>query len=173
MLIDEALDFHLVSTDPTPLYMGELPWDYADVPAPVVVNLCGVFPRSAPLGTIVLAFPMHDTLDPELLPPRSHFEAFVDTVHAWAERQPTYWHCHAGINRSGMAVAAYLHRYRGLSISQAIDNLRRRRSGLVLCNNVFERTLREWYGGPHEQAFEPVGEEVWAREHTGRRGFGR
>jgi hypothetical protein len=26
----------------------------------------------------------------------------------------------------------------------------------VLCNPTFERTLRAWYGGPDEQAFEPV-----------------
>src|SRR5678815_2400492 len=100
MVLDESLDYHLVSTEPTPLYMGEIPTDYADVPAPIVINLCGVFPRSAPMGITVLGLPMHDTLDPELVPERADVERFLAAAHHFTEVQPSYWHCHAGINLS-------------------------------------------------------------------------
>ena len=165
----ERLDHHLVSTEPTPLYMGEIPRDYADAPAPVVVNLCGVFPRIVPFGYTVLSLPMHDTLELELIPERAEIERFLHGVHRFAEHEPSYWHCHAGINRSGFAVAAYLHLYRGLTISQAIENLRRRRSGMVLCNSVFEGLLREWYGGPEEQDFEPFSFQTYLKERQGAR----
>lgn len=169
MPFDDALDHHLVHTEPTPMYMGELPSDYADQPAPIVVNLCGVFPRSAPLGVTVLAFPMHDTVDPTLVPERAELERFLGAVHRFGEHEPSYWHCHAGLNRSGLALAAYLHLYRSLTISQAIANLRKRRSGMVLCNALFEKMLRDWYGTEAEQAFTPFSLETWRRERTGAR----
>src|SRR5688572_31568879 len=119
MYFEAALDHHLVSTEPTPVYMGELPDDYCDVPAPIVVNLCGVFPRAAPQGTLVFSLPMHDALEPELAPTRPELEKFLAVVHVYAAEEPSYWHCHAGINRSGFALGAYLHLYRGFTISQA------------------------------------------------------
>ena len=61
-----------------------------------------------------------------------------------------------------------LYLYRDLTISQAIDNLRRRRSGMVLCNSLFERLLREWYGTRQEQEFEPFSFETWKKEKHGR-----
>lgn len=169
MTTADRLDHHLVSTEPSPLFMGELPQDYADAPAPVIVNVCGVFPRVVPFGLTVLGLPMHDTLDLDLIPERPEIERFLHGVHRFAEHAPTYWHCHAGINRSGFVVAAYLHLFRGLTISQSIDNLRKRRSGMVLCNSVFEGLLREWYGGPEEQAFEPFSFERYARGRQGAR----
>jgi protein-tyrosine phosphatase len=169
MQVGDALDHHLVHTEPTPVWMGELPDDYGEIPAPIVVNLCGVFPRGAPLGLTVLGFPMHDTVDPEMVPPRGALERFLGAVNRFAEQEPTYWHCHAGINRSGFALAAYLHLYRDLTISQAIENLRRRRSGMVLCNSLFERLLREWYGSRQEQEFEPFSFDTWKKEKGGRR----
>jgi protein-tyrosine phosphatase len=169
MFFEDALDYHLVSTEPTPLYMGELPPDYGDAPAPVIVNLCGVFPRNAPLGVVVLSLPMHDTLEAEFVPARADLERFLRAVDHFAVDGPTYWHCHAGINRSGLAVASYLHLYRDLTISQAIENLRLRRSGMVLCNSLFERTLRAWYGTASEQEFQPFSLEMWLRERQGAR----
>jgi protein-tyrosine phosphatase len=166
---DRSLDHHLISESPTRLYMGELPRDYTEVPAPVVVNLCGMSPGGAPYGRIVLGLPLLDSLDESLLPERGLMERFLAGVHLHSQRQPSYWHCHAGINRSGFAVAAYLHLYRGLRISDAITELRERRTGMVLCNQLFERTLREWYGAPHEQAFEPTAIEMYLRERLGKR----
>jgi hypothetical protein len=157
----KALDHHLVHESPAPLYMGELPGTWDDVPARAVVNLCGAFPSGDARGRAIFCLPMLDALDSELLPERDLFERFLESVHAYARSEPTYWHCHAGINRSGMSVAAYLHIHRGLKISDAIGVLRERRSKIVLCNGTFEETLRKWYGGPDEQAFEPVAMETY------------
>ena len=50
----DHLDHHLVHGHPHPLYMGELPGAWEQVPAPVVVNLCGVYPHGDPEGRLVL-----------------------------------------------------------------------------------------------------------------------
>lgn len=166
----DGLDYHLISEEPVPLYMGELPRRWEEVPTRVVVNLCGVFPMGNALGKVVHGLPMVDVMDPELVPDRRSLEAFLDAVHAHAAVEPSYWHCHAGLNRSGLAVAAYLHRHRGVRISDAIRSMRHRRTPMVLCNSLFERLLRTWYGGEDEKEFEVVSFEQWAAERSGRRG---
>ena len=120
-MLETSLDYNLVSEDPVPVLMGELPRDWAEIPARVVFNMCGVYPWGEPFGRVVLALPMLDALDPTLMPTRSDIERFVDAAHAYAASEPTYWHCHAGLNRSGLAVATYLHRHRGLRISDAMS----------------------------------------------------
>ena len=167
--LDTTLDFTLVSEDPVPLFMGELPREWTDIPARVVVNLCGVFPWGDPFGRIVMTLPMLDALEDRLMPSREEIERFVDGLHAWASNEPTYWHCHAGLNRSGIAVATYLHRHRGMRISDAIEHLRARRSPMVLCNSTFERCLRAWYGAPDEQDFTPFDLSFYVAERTGGR----
>jgi protein-tyrosine phosphatase len=131
--------------------MGALPPVWEDVPARVVVNLCGIFPLGNANRRIVYTLPLLDLPDEAVVPKRAAFESFVDAIHAYAASEPTYWHCHAGLNRSGLAVAAYLHRHRGMPIGETIAMLRERRSPMVLCNLVFERRLREWYGTEAEQ----------------------
>lgn len=169
MSATDALDHHLVHEDPQPLYMGELPSRWSDVPAQVVVNLCGVYPEGDPNGRMVLGMPMLDVLDRSMVPEREELERFLGTVHTLASAQPSYWHCHAGINRSGLAIAAYLHLYRGVPISDAISGLRHARSEMVLCNHLFEGLLREWYGGPDEQEFQRFDLQTYLKERQGRR----
>lgn len=166
-MLDASLDHNLVSSDPAPLYMGELPRDWSEIPARVVFNLCGVYPWGEPFGRVVLALPMLDALDQGLMPSRADLERFVDAAHGFAQVEPTYWHCHAGLNRSGLAVAVYLHRHRGMRISDVINHLRAARSPMVLCNSTFEGKLREWYGAPDEQQFQPFDMERWFQERTG------
>lgn len=168
-MYQDRLDFHLVSDDPAPLYMGELPRRYEEIPARAVMNLCGVYPGGEAWGRVVLSLPMLDVPDPAIMPTRAAVERFLDTAHLYASEQPTYWHCHAGLNRSGLAVAAYLHRHRGVRISDAIHHIRTCRSPMVLCNGTFEQTLRAWYGTPEEQAFEPFSLERYLAERGGRR----
>ncbi len=168
-MLQSTLDHHLVSSTPAPLYMGELPRDWSEVPARAVFNLCGVYPWGEPFGRVVFSLPMLDALDEGLMPDRAQIERFVDCARAYAEEEPTYWHCHAGLNRSGLVVATYLHRHRGLRISEAIRTLREVRSPMVLCNATFEARLREWYGERDEQDFEPFDMERWIVERTGGR----
>ncbi len=155
------LDHHRVSTDPAPLFLGELPRRWDDIPARVVVNLCGVFPGGDPFGRWIFAMPLVDAIDPKVVPERKLLEQFLAGIHPWAVSHSSYWHCHAGINRSGFAVAAYLHLYRGMRISEAIAHLRGTRSHMVLCNDEFERALRVWFGDETEQEFEKIPISAW------------
>jgi len=162
--LNNVLDHHLIHEHPTSIFVGELPQTYAQVPAPVVVNLCGVYPPVQPPVRTVLSLPFADVPDVAYMPSRNQVERFLAAVHTHASSKATYWHCHAGINRSSFVVAAYLHLYRGMRISDAIETLRARRSRMVLCNNVFESSLREWYGGPDEQAFQQFSMEDYLAE---------
>jgi hypothetical protein len=153
--VSRPLDYHLVSEEPTPIFMGELPTYWSEIPAPVVINLCGMYPGGDPLGMTLLCMPMFDVVDSELAPTKDAIERFLVAAHVFVEAGPTYWHCHAGINRSGFLLAAYLHLYRRMRISEAIAHLRVKRVPIVLCNSTFEKLLRTWYGDEDEQAFEP------------------
>jgi hypothetical protein len=165
----DSLDYHLVSDGPAPLFMGELPRDYEEVPARTILNLCGVHPPSQSFGRVVHTMALLDVLDADLAPAREQLERFLAAAHLYAAHEPTYWHCHAGLNRSGLAVAAYLHLYRGLRISDAIRSLRDRRTPLVLCNSHFEGLLRGWYGDADEQQFDVVDIDAYLRERQGLR----
>lgn len=164
------MDYHLVSEHPAPLFMGELPRSYDEVPAPVILNFCGVHPPGQPFGRVVHTMALLDVLDEDKAPTRSRLEQFLAAAHLYASSTPTYWHCHAGLNRSGLAVAAYLHLHRGMRISAAIEHMRAIRTPLVLCNAHFERLLRTWYGDEDEQDFTPIDIDAYLRERTGRRG---
>ncbi len=153
--------------------MGEMPRYWEEIPARVVVNLAGAFPAGDSEGRLVLSMGLRDAPREDALPARVDLERFLDGVQPWAATEPSYWHCHAGINRSGLALAAWLHLHRGYAISEAIALLREQRSGIVLCNNAFERALRQWYGGPDEQAFQPFTLEVYLQERRRRRERGR
>ena len=54
------LNFHLVHEHPEPLFMGELPRSYDTVPAPVVINMCGVFAHPEPPVRFTFGMPLLD-----------------------------------------------------------------------------------------------------------------
>ncbi len=168
-MLAAPLSHNLISDSPSRLFMGELPRDWSDVPARVVVNMCGVYPWGEPFGRVVFSLPMLDLLEQNTMPTRGDLERFLGAIDGYAKHEPTYWHCHAGLNRSGIAVAAYLHLYRGMRISDAIAHMRESRSHMVLCNSTFEGMLREWYGGADEQDFEPWSPDAWLEDRTGDR----
>ena len=162
-----GLDCHRVLDSPHPITLGALPADWSLVTSPVVVNLCGLYPAGDPGGHLVLGFPLLDALDRSLAPDQATLERFLAGCHELVVEHASYWHCHAGINRSGFALAAYLHVYRGYRISEAIDHLRRVRSEMVLCNHLFEGLLRAWYGAPDEQEFQRVNLQTYLTERKG------
>jgi len=162
-----ALNYDQILKDPVPIFMGPLPKHFRDIPARVVINMCGEYPAGDGSQHMTLVMPLFDVQEMELFPERKEFERFLREVHGYAADQASYWHCHAGINRSALALSAYLCLYRGMKISTAIALLRRRRSPLVLCNALFERKLRQWYGGPEEQAFEPFSVEAYLAGRVG------
>jgi protein-tyrosine phosphatase len=58
------------------------------------------------------------------------------------EKGKTLIHCQAGLNRSGLTAAFTLMRM-GMSAQDAIDLLRKQRSGMVLCNQTFVKQLHD------------------------------
>lgn len=165
----EGVDYHRILDGPNAIFMGPLPASWEDVPAPVVINATAIYPPGPPKTQLLFAFPLLDLQESSALPPRDRLERLLEAVDAQARQRATYWHCHAGLNRSGLLLAAYLHLHRGHRISDAISLLRERRLPIVLCNALFERTLRSWYGGPDEQDFDAVDVSAWMRARTGGR----
>lgn len=159
-------DYDQIIVNPVPIYMGAFPIT-VQPPAPVVINLCGDRTFDPSWGQIVLAMPMRDSPRSEDLPERDQLEHFLAAVHIFTRREPSYWHCLAGLNRSGLALSAYLHLFWGMPISQAINLLREKRSPWVLCNPLFESTLRAWYGTDEEQEFTPISFDDYLRERYG------
>ena len=115
---------------------------------------CDVFINLTPRGhqiapelgrNIELHFPMRDSEDPLKLPTKAQIVEFCACAHVYARTHGTYWHCQAGINRSSLVLATYLHLYRGLSIKKAITLIRKRRSTMCLFNNLFYYALLEWW----------------------------
>jgi hypothetical protein len=51
------------------------------------------------------------------------------------------WHCHAGLNRSALALGVYLVRFRGMIPAEVVDLMRERRAPAVLCNTTFVEAL--------------------------------
>ena len=89
-MMTSLLDHHLMSETPAPLYMGELPKRYDDVPARVIVNMCGAWPVGDPTRRTTFSMPLLDVLDPEQMPERRRLESFVDAVHTHAAHEPSY-----------------------------------------------------------------------------------
>lgn len=142
-------DFSLVHEDPYPLVLGADPDDYLyDYMRefPLIVNMTGDAGHETTTHAIVMHYSMIDAPHEDLVPPQDRCEAFLRAAHVFASTGPSYWHCAAGINRSGFMVAAYLHLHRGLGIVDAISLLREKRHRFVLSNSMFERTLLERYG---------------------------
>ena len=111
--------------------------------------------------------PIDDSMGLATLPDQDTIESFLKSVHVFAQHKPSYWHCQAGINRSGLLLATYLHLYRGMRISEAISTLRARRSDMVLCNSDFERLLRERYGEADEKSFVRTDLETYLSARNG------
>ena len=112
-----------IIASPVPIYMGAFPID-RQPPATVVINLCGDRQFTPAWGQVVLAMPMRDSPQADDLPTRSQLERFLASVHIFTRREGSYWHCLAGLNRSGFALSAYLHLFWGMPISAAIALLR-------------------------------------------------
>ena len=160
-------DYDRILDSPTPLYLGRFPTEPRHLNVACFINLCGELPHGIPNGVATYVFPLKDTLDPILRPKRAAVEQFLATVHEHVKVAPSYWHCHAGLNRAGFALSAYLHLFHGVRISEAISLLRTTRSPYVLCNSNFEGFLREWYGEDDEKVFTPTEEDVYYRRREG------
>jgi hypothetical protein len=82
--------------------------------------------------------------DGPILPDPGEFEQSVRwVVEHWQDGDRVLVRCQAGLNRSGLVVAAVLIRA-GATPDEAIDLVRQQRSPFALCNANFYRKLREF-----------------------------
>jgi len=126
-------------------------------PDPGEITAAGLRHHSLPLAPILpLTGPLQEMILREL-------EAVLDTVHAEVRAgQPVLIHCHAGKDRTGLALTAYLVRYHGLDIDTAIERVRAVRP-IAMSAPGYEATARRFaeneagpaakvgpdYGEPH------------------------
>jgi protein-tyrosine phosphatase len=111
----------------------EFPWDLAALraagmraivslntePEPAEIAAAGLRHHSRPMTpNLPVVAPLQDLLLGEL-------EPALATIHAEVSAGvPTLVHCHAGRDRSGLVLAAYLVRYLGLEVDEAIRRVR-------------------------------------------------
>jgi len=88
-------------------------------PDPVAIAAVGLRHHSLPVTpTLPVVAPLQDLLLREI-------EPVLAAIHAEVSAgQPTLVHCHAGKDRTGLALTAYLVRYGGLDVEEAIARVR-------------------------------------------------
>lgn len=138
-------EMHLIHNNPTEIYMGPIPISYAHIPQVIFDFTSWSQKPDIVTHNMIMCFPMQDVQDKRALPKREDVEIFLKAAHELASRRSSFWHCLAGLNRSGLMLAAYLHLYRDLKIEEAITLIRHCRSKDALFNPVFVETLLEWY----------------------------
>jgi hypothetical protein len=86
---------------------------------PAAIASAGLRHYSLPLPPIL---PMTSALQEMIL---RGLEEVLATIHAEVGAgEPTLVHCHAGKDRTGLALTAYLVRYHGLDVEEAIERVR-------------------------------------------------
>jgi protein-tyrosine phosphatase len=111
----------------------QAPWDLGELravglrtlvslntePDPKEVSAAGLRHHSLPMPPIL---PLSEGLQDMLL---RHLEEVLTTTHSEVSAgQPTLMHCHAGKDRTGLALTAYLVRYHDLEVEEAIARVR-------------------------------------------------
>ncbi|MGD9048523.1 MAG: dual specificity protein phosphatase family protein [Anaerolineae bacterium] len=112
-------------------------------PDPEEVTASGLRHHSQPMPPIL---PLSEALQDMLL---RQLEEVLATTHAEVSTgQPTLLHCHAGRDRTGLALTAYLVRYHGLEVEEAIAQVRDARPTAMSAPG-YEATARRF--AQHEQ----------------------
>jgi predicted protein tyrosine phosphatase len=129
-----------------------IPWDLAQFsraglraiislntqPDPVEIAAAGLRHHSIPLTPIL---PLTRVLQDSML---GRLEEVLAAIHAEVSAgQATLVHCHSGKDRTGLALAAYLMRYRGLDLDEAIDRVRAVRP-IAMSAPGYEATARRF-----------------------------
>lgn len=103
----------------------EFPWDLEAVAAAGVRAIVSLNTEPDP-GAIAAAGLRHHSLPmTPALPVVAPLQPVLATIYAEVSAgQPALVHCHAGKDRTGLALAAYLVRYAGLDVDEAIARVR-------------------------------------------------
>jgi predicted protein tyrosine phosphatase len=112
---------------------------------PAAIASAGLRHYSLPLPPIL---PMTDALQDLIL---RGLEEVLATIHAEVSAgQPTLVHCHAGKDRTGLALTAYLVRYHGLDVEEAIERVRSA-NPIAMSAPGYEATARRFAEREREQ----------------------
>jgi len=142
-----TIDADLIVDFP-PLWLGEFPDDIDDL---IAKTHCKVIVNCTPEGhqliepqhrLTILQFPFYDI---DESPNQRDIIDFLELVDQAIKNKASFWHCHAGLNRSGFMLAAFLHLHKHIPIRHAIQLLRDRRSSSILFNKTFENSLFSWF----------------------------
>ena len=107
-------------------------------PDPAEIAAAGLRHHSLPLPPIL---PLTGALQDMIL---HGLEEVLETIHAQASAgQPVVVHCHAGKDRTGLALTAYLVRYHGLDVEVAIARVREVRP-IAMSAPGYEATARRF-----------------------------
>jgi protein-tyrosine phosphatase len=107
-------------------------------PNPAEIAAAGLRHHSLPMPPLL---PVTRFLQDSLLP---RLEEVLTTLHAEVSAgHPTFAHCHAGKDRTGLALTAYLVRYHGLDIEAAIAKVRAVRP-IAMSAPGYEATARRF-----------------------------
>jgi protein-tyrosine phosphatase len=110
-------------------------------PDPAEIEATGLRHLSVPLPPIL---PLSDALQDMLL---HMLEGVLDAMHAEVSSgRPTVVHCHAGKDRTGLALSSYLMRYHGLGAGEAIRQVRSVQP-VALSAPGYEATARRFADG--------------------------
>ncbi|MBD3255987.1 MAG: hypothetical protein GF383_12905 [Candidatus Lokiarchaeota archaeon] len=156
-LIDEGLfqmkriianvneNYSLMIEKPHPVYIGALPWNtYQGIPAEVIFNFCGDLPKLGTKKTTII-FPFLDENNRDALPSDEDIFNFLKVAVFYTQKTSTFWHCHAGVNRSAFMLALYLYTYHfdNMSMEDVIEFIRGKHHDYCLSNETFVRKLKE------------------------------
>lgn len=130
---------------------------YSQIDGDLWMGGCPVNAVPSEFKTVVSLYPWEEyehrghhakfwALDSHAIPARI-FHAAADLAHAMLEVGPVLVHCQAGLNRSSVVTALVLMK-RGRTPAQAIELIREKRHQACLCNESFERWIRD--GAPLE-----------------------
>jgi protein-tyrosine phosphatase len=86
----------------------------------------------------------HPLSDGDRVPPREMLITLAAMAGQAVNKGKTLVHCQAGLNRSALIAGLMLVRTGDWTADQAIELMREVRSPVVLCNQFFERWLREY-----------------------------
>jgi len=112
---------------------------------PAAIASAGLRHYSLPLPPIL---PMTGALQEMIL---RGLEEVLATVHVEVSAgQPTLVHCHAGKDRTGLALTAYLVRYHGLGVEEAIERVRSV-NPIAMSAPGYEATARRFAGQEGEK----------------------
>ena len=89
----------------------------------------------------VFLFPFLDIEHEKEIPSAESISDFIEVARIYTQRGPTFWHCHAGINRSAFMLALYIWMETERTMEESIGLIRSRRDVRCLNNKVFESYL--------------------------------